>query len=55
MLDFMSHASSSSGNCQTICDGKTSIFLDAGVNINQLKKKGVIVRERHACLVSHEH
>lgn len=55
-LDIKILASGSSGNCCYISDSKTSLLLDCGIPINQIKKGcDFKLHEIHACLVSHGH
>lgn len=49
-------ASSSKGNAYIVSDGITSILLEAGITIKELRKKaGFRLYELSACLVTHEH
>jgi len=49
-------ASSSKGNAYIVSDGKTSILLEAGITIRDLRRKaGFNLSGISACLVTHEH
>lgn len=54
MLTFTSYASGSKGNLYSLGDGKTSLLLEAGLPIRQLRKF-VFLHDHLACLVTHEH
>jgi phosphoribosyl 1,2-cyclic phosphodiesterase len=56
MLNITHIASGSSGNCYLVDDGKTSLLLEAGVNMMKLRKGvGFMVSAISGCLISHEH
>jgi len=49
-------ASGSSGNCYLINDGKTSLLLDAGISMKQIRTGcGFRLHEIAGCLVTHSH
>ena len=55
-MDIQVLASSSSGNCYRISDGKTALLLDAGISIKEIRQKLAFrLHEIDACLVTHEH
>lgn len=56
MITIKSLASSSSGNCYRIDDGKTPLLLEAGIPIKKIKE-GLAFKlsEIRGCLLSHEH
>lgn len=47
-------ASSSSGNCYFVSDGITNLLIEAGVNLNRIRKY-VNPSSLSGCLISHEH
>lgn len=47
-------ASSSSGNCYRISDGTTSLLLECGIPIKQIRKS-IGLSDISACLISHSH
>lgn len=47
-------ASSSSGNCYFVSDGITNLLIEAGVNLNRIRKY-VNLSSLSGCLISHEH
>jgi len=49
-------ASSSTGNCYWISDGKTSLLLDAGISIREVQKGcNFNLSSLGGCLITHEH
>lgn len=48
-------ASSSAGNCYLISDGSSSLLLECGIPLKEIRKKGVDLVDLAGCLVSHEH
>ncbi len=55
-MDIKIIASSSAGNAIKISDGITSILLDAGIPIKQLRSgSGYTLSDIDGCLVTHEH
>lgn len=55
-MDIKILASGSSGNCYRISDGKTSLLLDAGIPIRQIRIGcGFRLSEIGGCLVTHYH
>lgn len=55
-MDIKILASGSSGNCYLINDGKTSLLLDAGISIKQIRIGcGFRLHEIAGCLVTHYH
>jgi len=56
MISIKTLASGSSGNCYIINDGKTSIMIECGLTIKQIREKGGFkIHEISGCLISHEH
>jgi len=56
MVEIKPIASSSAGNCHWISDGKTPIFLDAGVSLPKIRKViGHNVSSAVGCLITHGH
>jgi len=56
MIQIKALASGSKGNCYKISDGRTSLLIEAGIPINQIKRGcGFKLSEIEACLISHEH
>lgn len=47
-------ASSSRGNCYFVSDGITSLLIEAGVNLNRIRKH-VNLASLDGCLITHEH
>lgn len=55
-MTFTSLASSSKGNAYVVSDGETTLLLECGLTIKELKKRlGYNLAGITACLVSHEH
>lgn len=55
-MDIQVLASSSSGNCYRISDGKTSLLLECGIPFKEIQKKlSFKLHEIDGCLVTHEH
>lgn len=55
-MDIKVIASGSSGNCYRISDGQTSLLLECGISIREIRKGlGFRLNEISACLISHEH
>lgn len=49
-------ASGSSGNCYSVSDGETTILLECGISIKEIKKGlGFRLSSVAACLITHEH
>lgn len=50
-------ASSSKGNAYVISDGKTTLLIECGFSMKELKRRTnfVIPSKIDACLISHEH
>ena len=56
MIEFISYASSSSGNAYLVTDGKTRILLECGISRGKLQKlSGFTLSQIDGSLVSHEH
>ena len=56
MIEFISYASSSSGNAYLVTDGKTRILLECGISRGKLQKlSGFTLSQIDGNLVSHEH
>jgi len=56
MADIKALASGSTGNCYFVSDYNTTIMIECGISINQIKKGcGFKLHGVQACLVSHEH
>ena len=56
MIKIESFASGSSGNLYRINDGETSLLIEVGLPINQIKEKLEFrLSEITGCLISHEH
>ena len=52
----MTIASGSAGNCYRITDGTTSILIECGIPIKDIRSGlGYQLSEISACLISHEH
>lgn len=55
-MEFISLASSSSGNAYVVDDGKTKLLIECGISFKKLQKlMGFSVSELSGCLLSHEH
>lgn len=55
-MDIKVLASGSSGNCYRVSDGQTSLLLECGIPIREIKKGlGFRLSEISACLISHNH
>lgn len=55
-MDIQVLASGSKGNCYRISDGKTSLLLECGIPIKEIKQKlNFRLCNIDACLVTHEH
>lgn len=55
-MDIQVLASSSSGNCYRISDGKTSILIDCGIPFNKIKEKlNFNFYQIDGVLITHEH
>ena len=48
-------ASSSAGNCYLISDGSSSLLLECGIPLKDIRRKGVDLLGLSGCLISHEH
>lgn len=56
MIKFVSHASGSAGNMYTLTDGKTTIMIEAGIRIQEIKKAlNFKVSQVDGLLLSHSH
>ena len=56
MMDIKVLASGSSGNCYYVSDGNSSVLIECGIKIDQIRKGcGFRLSEIKACLISHEH
>jgi phosphoribosyl 1,2-cyclic phosphodiesterase len=56
MIRFRSLASSSTGNCYHVTDGKTELLIEAGLRFQDIRKAlDFRVSRLSACLISHEH
>jgi len=56
MIEIISLASGSQGNCYRVSDGRTPLLLECGIKIDQIRKGcGFRLTEIKACLISHEH
>lgn len=59
MIQFLSLASGSSGNCYYLSNTKTSILIDAGIGARTIKKQlkefGLSLESISAVLVTHDH
>lgn len=56
MIQINSLASSSQGNCHLVTDGKTSLLLDAGLSIKDIRQRlDFGLSDISAALVTHEH
>ena len=56
MIKVMTIASGSAGNCYRITDGTTSILIECGIPIKDIRSGlGYQLSEISACLISHEH
>lgn len=56
-MKITSLASSSAGNAYMISDGQTTLLIDCGISIKELKKRSdfIIPSLVDACLITHEH
>lgn len=55
-MDITIIASGSTGNAYRVSDGRTSVLIEAGVQIKKIQAVvGYTLRDISACLVSHEH
>lgn len=55
-MDIRVLASGSAGNCYCVSDGSTSLLLECGLPIKQIRQRlGFGLTEIAACLVTHEH
>lgn len=54
-MEIKSLASSSRGNCYLISDGSTTLMLEAGISLSEMREKGVDLLKVNACLLTHEH
>lgn len=56
-MEIINIASGSSANCYYVSDGKTSILLEAGVNIKKVIRAigANKLKEIQACVISHSH
>jgi phosphoribosyl 1,2-cyclic phosphodiesterase len=55
-MDIKVLASGSSGNCYYVSDGNSSVLIECGIKIDQIRKGcGFRLSEIKACLISHEH
>jgi phosphoribosyl 1,2-cyclic phosphodiesterase len=55
-MDIRVLASGSAGNCYCVSDGSTSLLLECGLSIKQIRQGlGFGLTEVAACLVTHEH
>ena len=55
-MDIKIFASGSSGNAYQISDGETTLLLDAGIPVAEIKKQcGYKVRQIDGCFISHAH
>jgi len=48
-------ASSSLGNCYLINDGNSSLLIECGILLKEIRQKGVDLTALAGCLISHEH
>lgn len=56
MIDIKSLASSSQGNAYLLDDGRSLLLLEAGINIDRIRKgSGYRLPDIAGCLISHEH
>ena len=56
MVEIVSLASGSSGNCYRLTDGSTPILLECGISFKEIKRKlNFKTSEINACFISHEH
>lgn len=56
MFNFRSHASGSAGNMYTLTDGKTTIIIEAGINIRDIQKAlNFKMSQVDGLLLSHSH
>ena len=56
MIDIVSLASSSKGNCYKVSDGNTSILLECGISFKEINKKlNFKTHELAACFITHLH
>ena len=53
-MEIKALASSSSGNCYFISDGKTNLLIESGININKIRKH-IDLTSLAGCLITHEH
>lgn len=53
-MEIKALASSSNGNCYFISDGKTNLLIEAGININRIRKHIDLI-SLAGCLITHEH
>ena len=55
-MDIRVLASGSAGNCYCVSDGSTSLLLECGISVKQMRRGlGFGLTNVAACLVSHEH
>ena len=55
-MDIKVLASGSAGNCYRVSDGSTSLLLECGISVKQIRRGlGFGLTNVAACLVSHEH
>ncbi len=55
-MDIKVLASGSAGNCYCVSDGSTSLLLECGISVKQIRRGlGFGLTNVAACLVSHEH
>jgi phosphoribosyl 1,2-cyclic phosphodiesterase len=55
-MDIRVLASGSAGNCYCVSDGSTSLLLECGISVKQIRRGlGFGLTNVAACLVSHEH
>jgi len=56
MIEFRPIASSSSGNCYHVTDGKTALLLEAGIRYKDIQRAlNFRTSEIAGCLITHEH
>lgn len=56
MIDIKVLASGSTGNAYLVTDGRTSVLLECGISIKEIRRRlGLVLTDIEACLISHSH
>lgn len=56
MIDILTIASGSAGNCYRVSDGETAVLIDCGIQLSEIRKAlGFKLSEIAGCLLSHVH